>query len=246
VGDPQQSTTRILLVQTADAHHIRLRDVLAGRPELTVVHEATTTRDAIESTARLHPDVVVMDVGLSDVAGHDVMRSLRSVSPATRVVLHARAADVDAPGTDGWLAQMTDIVVDPARAPDLAWRLELPGSATSVPLARASVAGLLSEWGLPGSVDVAGLLVSELVANAVQHVHGSCALEVTHHAGVLRIGVTDRGPGMPDPRSLEPSAENGRGLHIISALSEAWGVDQLAGTGKHVWAELARGGVQVP
>ena len=69
---------------------------------------------------------------------------------------------------------------------------------------------------------------------------------MTHHAGVLRIGVTDRGPGMPDPRNLEPSAENGRGLHIISALSEAWGVDQLDGTGKHVWAELARGGVQVP
>jgi hypothetical protein len=44
---------------------------------------------------------------------------------------------------------------------------------------------------------------------------------------------------MPDLQVLALTTERGRGLHVISAFSTAWGVDHLADGGKLVWAELA-------
>jgi anti-sigma regulatory factor (Ser/Thr protein kinase) len=88
-------------------------------------------------------------------------------------------------------------------------------------------------------------VASELVANAVVHVHGPCALELTHFADVLRVAVADLGPGMPDLQVLGASSEGGRGLHIVSAFSTAWGVDHLDDGAKLVWAELNPVGVGV-
>lgn len=234
------ATKGILLVQTADARGVRLRDALAARPELEIVDEVSTTRAAVDSARLLRPAVLVMDVGLSDVAGHGVLRAVRAATPETRVVLHARAAEVDmAPGTEQWIARLVDLVVDPVRAAPLEARLVLSEETLSVPVGRRFVNDLLDEWSLAELIPSASLLTSELVANAVRHVTGPCALEVTFHDDVLRIGVADAGHGMPDLQVLGPTSENGRGLHIVSAFSTAWGVDQLSDGSKLVWTELA-------
>jgi anti-sigma regulatory factor (Ser/Thr protein kinase) len=155
------------------------------------------------------------------------------------VVLHARTADIDDPAaTRRWVAQLMDLALDPDRPAALAARLELPGEPLGVPIARSFVSGLLGEWDLDGLVPASELLVSELVANAVQHVPGRCAVELTCRADVLRVAVSDSGPGTPDLQALGPSAERGRGLHIVSAFSAAWGVDRLQDGRKLVWAEL--------
>lgn len=233
-------TKGILLVQTPDAHGELLRRALAARPELDIVDEVTTTREAVEASRRLRPTVLVMDVGLSDVAGHGVLRAVRAVTPETRVVLHARAAEIDdVPGTEHWIARLVELVVDPVRAAALDARLVLSEETFSVPLARRFVRDLLDEWSLSGLVEPSLLLTSELVANAVRHVTGPCALELTFHEDVLRIAVADAGPGMPDLQVLGPTSESGRGLHIVTAFSTAWGVDHLGDGGKLVWAELA-------
>jgi len=230
----------ILLVQTADARGALLREALRARRELEIVAEVTNTLDAVANAGRLKPGVLVMDVGLADVAGHGVLRSVRAVSPSTRIVLHARAADVDdAPGTKRWITRLVDVVVDPVRAAALSARLVLSDEPRSVPVARSFVSDLLEEWDLTQHVPTSQLLVSEMVANAVQHVTGPCAVELTHHDDVLQIAVADVGHGMPDMQVLGPTRENGRGLHIISAFSTAWGVDHLDDGGKLVWAELA-------
>jgi len=231
----------ILLVQSSDARGIRLRDGLAARPELEIVAEVATTLEAVEVAGRLRPSVVVMDVGLADVAGHGVLRAVRGVAPDARVVLHARAADVDdVPGTEHWITRLVDVVVEPVRgAVVLEARLVLSEETLSVTVARSFVTELLEQWNLSELVESASLLTSELVANAVRHVTGPCAMELTHHDDVLRIAVADAGRGMPDLQVLGPTSESGRGLHIVSAFSTAWGVDHLDDGGKLVWAEMA-------
>jgi anti-sigma regulatory factor (Ser/Thr protein kinase)/CheY-like chemotaxis protein len=240
VEDPKAARTDIVLVQTADPRGAHLRDALAMRPGIAVVEEVVTTVDAVATARRLQPHVIVLDVGLQELAGHGLVRSLRAVTPATRIVLHAHAAEVDdAPGSARWIAHLVDGVIDPRRAAALEARLVLADAATSVPEARAFVSELLVEWDLECQVAACGLVASELVANAVRHVTGPCALEVTHRSALLRVAVADEGPGVPDVQVLGPTNESGRGLHIVAAFSDAWGIDQLDDGGKLVWAELA-------
>ncbi len=52
-----------------------------------VVAEAADGRTAIEAAAKLQPDVVVLDLGLPDLAGRDVLTMLRVAAPDMRVVV---------------------------------------------------------------------------------------------------------------------------------------------------------------
>jgi anti-sigma regulatory factor (Ser/Thr protein kinase) len=55
--------------------------------------------------------------------------------------------------------------------------------------------------------------------------------------GVVRLSVTDTGPGFAVPEGApDPHAENGRGLFIVDAMADRWGVDAEGGT--RVWLEL--------
>jgi anti-sigma regulatory factor (Ser/Thr protein kinase)/CheY-like chemotaxis protein len=234
----------IVLVQSHDARGAGLRQALSRRPELTVVDEVATPNDGVSSAGKHQPGVVVMDVGLDDVAGHSTLRAIREVAPDARVILHAWAAEVDdVPGTRRWTARLVDVVLDRSRGAVLEARLVLADSPESVPVARRFTTDLLRDWELAEYAGSAELVASELVANAVIHVHGPCALELTHFADILRVGVADLGPGMPDLQVLGPSSEGGRGLHIVSAFSTAWGVDHLDDGAKLVWAELNPAGV---
>lgn len=229
----------VVLVQTDDSRGAGLRVALSDEIELEVLDEVDTTRAAVESARHHQPQVVVMDVGLEDVAGQGVLKAIRSVSPETRIVLHAWVGDADdAPGLRRWTEHLVEVVLDSASAPELEARLVLPAETNSVPVARSFLTDLLHQWELEGYSDSAMLLVSELVANAVLHVRESLALELTHHAEGIRVAVADAGTGMPDLQVLGPLAEGGRGLHLVSAFSRAWGVDQLGDGGKLVWADL--------
>ena len=104
----------------------------------------------------------------------------------------------DPAGTHRWVAQLVDVTLDPARPACSAARLELPGEPLSVPMARSFVSELLGQWDLDGLVPASELLVSELVANAVQHVPGRCAVELTCHADVAaRSPCPTRVPACP-------------------------------------------------
>ncbi len=112
--------------------------------------------------------------------------------------------------------------------------LRLPGVAPSAAVARHAVRDLV-----PGDSDVAQLLVTEMVANAVRHV-GVAELLVRAAVTVagLRVEVVDASPVLPTP-SLTPSddQESGRGLLLLDALARTWGVQPENG-GKCVWFEL--------
>ncbi|MFJ4153073.1 ATP-binding protein [Streptomyces galbus] len=115
----------------------------------------------------------------------------------------------------------------------------------AVPVTRRAVSHVLTEWGLHdrGIKDTLLLVMSELLTNALRHTnHARPGIRVMLHAdrGGLRLGVADNGPGTPASRQTSPSAENGRGLAIVEALTGEWGgavvVEHHLGGGKTVWA----------
>lgn len=119
--------------------------------------------------------------------------------------------------------------------------VDLTPAAASVPTARRVAVEVLAAWGAPHDLGDAGLLVSELVANVVDHVGGESAftLEVTLSGDWLRISVADGSAIRPVVRELEGDSPRGRGMRLVQQIADRWGVEDHEG-GKRVWLELAR------
>ncbi|MFB6955122.1 ATP-binding protein [Streptomyces niveus] len=113
----------------------------------------------------------------------------------------------------------------------------------SVPAARQFVREAVIDWALCDRMDDVLLCVSELATNAL--VHGvppgrGYRLQLLLLAdGVFRIEVHDSGDGRPGVR--EPCGESGRGLMLVAALADKWGVGRRD-PGKVVWCEFVVGG----
>ncbi|MEV0222348.1 ATP-binding protein [Streptomyces sp. NPDC050704] len=99
----------------------------------------------------------------------------------------------------------------------------------------------LELWGLPEVIDAAQLCVSELVSNVITHVGlgTPTTLTVAMNGTHLRIEIHD-----PDSRALptllspDLDAETGRGMALIGAVADRWGVQLLADR-KVTWCELS-------
>lgn len=114
----------------------------------------------------------------------------------------------------------------------------LPPHPTSAAAARRFVADVLLQGGFPtDAVHDAVLLTSEAVANAVVHAGTVIDLVVVADPSMARIEVHDRHPGFPVVRDDSPDAVSGRGLRVVQALAEAWGVDR-GDASKCVWFEV--------
>ncbi|MFI6288900.1 ATP-binding protein [Streptomyces sp. NPDC051018] len=109
--------------------------------------------------------------------------------------------------------------------------------------ARAQLRKALAGWGLTAVEDSALLVLSELLTNAVCHTYTAPEREIetrcTRSSGGLRIEVVDAGEGRPVPGAPEADATGGRGLWLVDALADRWGVTEREGPGKVVWAELS-------
>ncbi|MFD8967029.1 ATP-binding protein [Streptomyces sp. NPDC059568] len=115
----------------------------------------------------------------------------------------------------------------------------LPCEDASARRARRLVRTALNTWGLGNLVDTGELIVSELVANAVQH-SGCPAMRVSISRSSddrVRITVRDNSRAAPVVRKPSSDAEAGRGMLLIEAHACRWGTD-VRRWGKHVWAEL--------
>ncbi|WUH48641.1 ATP-binding protein [Streptomyces sp. NBC_00443] len=79
--------------------------------------------------------------------------------------------------------------------------------------------------------------VTELVANVVRHVPDRrCEVLILRQAAGVRVEVADGSDQLPAPScGLCLGAENGRGLVLLDALADKWGVARCAEGGKAVW-----------
>lgn len=100
---------------------------------------------------------------------------------------------------------------------------------------RRFVAKTLREWHVDEeTIEPAMLVANELVANAIVHAHSSPVLSLEDSGHDLLLRVADEAGTLTVARRPEPGDDGGRGLVLIEALSDHWGVD-AAGAGKSVW-----------
>jgi anti-sigma regulatory factor (Ser/Thr protein kinase) len=112
----------------------------------------------------------------------------------------------------------------------------------SAALVRHELARELLRLGVPQeAVDEAVLVASELLGNAIRHTprgeSGMLDIGWDADATGVTITVADASSVYPHPRTPRDDEPGGRGLTIIEALSDTWGVQPLD-NGKRVWAHL--------
>ena len=187
---------------------------------------ATAVRPCVRALMRAlaRVAVVVLRACRHGVAGVVGALRVRSVLP---LVGATRAAAVPSP-------RVGEQAV-PTRRNEVA----LPADSTAPRRARALLRAATEDWGLDDDLyEDAAMVVTELVANAVDHAGTDSTLTVDLDDRGLRVAVRDGRPDCaPRPRPVDPTAPRGRGLQMIDALTASWGVVVHA-DGKTVWAVL--------
>jgi DNA-binding NarL/FixJ family response regulator len=87
---------RVMLVDDHEVVRDGIRALLAGSQDVVVCAEAGSVREAVAEAERALPDVVVMDVRLSDGSGIEATRDIRAQRPATQVLMLTSFADDEA------------------------------------------------------------------------------------------------------------------------------------------------------
>jgi anti-sigma regulatory factor (Ser/Thr protein kinase) len=175
------------------------------------------------------------------LAGHAISRlGWHWLAPAVAMAAAASGARQRTPG----LAS-----TDWTCFPRLAQRT--PGTDTrSVGTARDFCLSTMRRWGVQDRGDDVAVVVSELLTNALRHAvpqARAAAGPAARSRWPVRLGlvqpghfvlcaVADPSPRLPEPKEPDYLAESGRGLHVISALSDRSGCTAPTEAGKVVWA----------
>jgi anti-sigma regulatory factor (Ser/Thr protein kinase) len=103
-------------------------------------------------------------------------------------------------------------------------RVRLTAGPAAAAEARSQVRAAIRAWDLRVDPDVAVLLTSELVTNALRHETGdTVTLAITCSLGQLRVDVYDTSRFLPVLVDAPPDAEAGRGLVLVATMSDEWG-----------------------
>jgi len=195
------------------------------------LHEAAQDVAHVAASRSAQPEDMIMNgrsTGSQHVEGHPRLAASQTVPG------HHRLPSVT--------------VADAARFAPFAARwplrtfLELGALPGAVPCARLHAHNVLAEWRLTAFSESTGLLVSELVTNAIQisrlaDPDAPVRLWLVSDRAQVVIFVWDASPLPPLPGEVGENAESGRGLLIVQAVSARWGWDFPPGMGgKVVWA----------
>ena len=115
--------------------------------------------------------------------------------------------------------------------------LTLPADLSSVSQARNFLRHALADWSVDGFELAAPQVLTELATNAALHARSAYTVHLLLDDGHLLVEVSDSSPVMPQQRHYGTGATTGRGIALVEALSEAWGVESSP-TGKTVWCRV--------
>jgi anti-sigma regulatory factor (Ser/Thr protein kinase) len=126
-----------------------------------------------------------------------------------------------------------------------AYTLQLPRGERAVRVARVTLRAVLDAYDLGRAKELAILLASELVTNAMRHSDGPAWMRLSKRDETrVRIGVWDSSPTLPAPflDRLDPpprclGTEDGRGLLLVRQCADAWGGHVLP-AGRLLWFEV--------
>jgi anti-sigma regulatory factor (Ser/Thr protein kinase) len=137
------------------------------------------------------------------------------------------------------------VLADPQEAVTSPCELVLNPGPESVKAAREFTDVTLRDWQLDDLVDEAVIVASELVTNAIRHgtrcttssaVAPTVQLAWHRQADRIICVVTDSSDLAPRLEEADTTCESGRGLHVVHALTAAWGWAMLDACQKAVWA----------
>ncbi|MFD7644480.1 SpoIIE family protein phosphatase [Kitasatospora sp. NPDC059795] len=111
----------------------------------------------------------------------------------------------------------------------------LPDDPAVVRTARRLAEHQLAAWGLEELDFVTGLIVSELVTNAIRYGVPPIRLRLINDRGLI-CEVSDASASTPHLRRAKSTDEGGRGLYIIGRLAQRWGT-RFGRHGKTIWAQ---------
>ncbi|WP_406449775.1 ATP-binding protein [Streptomyces sp. NBC_00876] len=136
---------------------------------------------------------------------------------------------------------MNHVIAPRAESEEPVYRADFAMGEHSVRHLRRIVRLYLKGWGLMAVADAAELAIGELITNVVRHVPGrrcqTLIFRLPDGAGV-RVEVADGCPGLPVVAEGDVLDEDGRGLLLVAAVTDKWGVEtRRDGGGKTVWFE---------
>ncbi|MET7313196.1 ATP-binding protein [Streptomyces sp. NPDC005134] len=118
--------------------------------------------------------------------------------------------------------------------------VELQALPSRIGQVRRIISAQLRYWHLDPLIDQATLGVTELLTNVHRHAQPdkTCTVEIEFLLERLTVSVHDHDPRLPTVREADASSTSGRGLALIAAVSESWGVRPRGRAGKVVWFTL--------
>ncbi|MBL1096747.1 ATP-binding protein [Streptomyces coffeae] len=120
--------------------------------------------------------------------------------------------------------------------------VELQALPSRIGQVRRIVSAQLRYWHLDPLIDPAALGVTELLTNVHRHAEPEkqCTVEIVLMLDRLTVSVRDQDPRLPRLRTIDPVSTHGRGLALVAAVSQSWGMHARDdGSGKVVWFTLA-------
>ncbi|AZK92817.1 MULTISPECIES: ATP-binding protein [Streptomyces] len=125
--------------------------------------------------------------------------------------------------------------------------VELQAVPSRIGQVRRIISAQLRHWQLDPLIDQAALGVTELLTNVLRHAEPDkhCTVDVELFPGRLTVSVRDHDPRLPTASEADPFATSGRGLGLIAAVSDTWGVRPRGAGGKDVWFTLTAPGTGV-
>lgn len=84
---PIQAKIKVLVVEDQEVMRFSLKASLMKFQQIEIVGEATTGREAVENTISMHPDVVIMDIGLPEMNGLEATRHLKDLELPCKIVM---------------------------------------------------------------------------------------------------------------------------------------------------------------
>lgn len=94
-GFLELASVRILIVDDYEFWRYCVVSMLKEHPEFEIAGEGSDGLDAIDMSAELQPDIVLLDIGLPEVNGFEAAREIRRVAAATRIVFLSQTRDLD-------------------------------------------------------------------------------------------------------------------------------------------------------
>lgn len=115
----------------------------------------------------------------------------------------------------------------------------------SVKVAREFAGQTVQRWGMPDLANDVGIVISELLTNALRHGLRCCSqyadpfpirIGLLYPGGCVLCAVADPSHQVPVVKCADYLAESGRGLHVVASLCDYWGWTAPDHAGKVVWA----------